>query len=162
MIVPITGNVTYPITLDPTVWIFDDRKIELDNAFSTTPANVNDTAPIKNASERWDRELRRDMIKPPVNRSIKRFEREKILKSTYVMPIKPFLTTAAPHPEATEVILTLKDETITLPLDTIRHSYFLFAVDGRPLKTDGPVYLIYGDGSNKNEPIKHVKCIEVQ
>ncbi|MDY0408070.1 hypothetical protein [Paracerasibacillus soli] len=34
MIVQLTGNITYPITLDPTVWIFDDRKIKLEEAFN--------------------------------------------------------------------------------------------------------------------------------
>mgnify|MGYP001051368502 CR=1 FL=1 len=33
-IVTITGNVKYPITLDPSVWIFDDRKFDLDQFFS--------------------------------------------------------------------------------------------------------------------------------
>lgn len=33
MIVQLKGNVQFPITLDPTVWIFDDRKIKLEEAF---------------------------------------------------------------------------------------------------------------------------------
>ncbi len=33
MIIQIKGNVKYPITLDPSVWIFDDRKILLEDAF---------------------------------------------------------------------------------------------------------------------------------
>lgn len=33
LIIQIKGNVKYPITLDPSVWIFDDRKILLEDAF---------------------------------------------------------------------------------------------------------------------------------
>ena len=32
-IIPIKGAVKFTITLDPTVWIFDDRKIDLDDIF---------------------------------------------------------------------------------------------------------------------------------
>ena len=30
MIVQVNGNVKFPITLDPSVWIFDDRKVLLE------------------------------------------------------------------------------------------------------------------------------------
>src|SRR5690625_6189198 len=33
VIVQLAGNVGYPITLDPTVWIFDDRKVLLEEEF---------------------------------------------------------------------------------------------------------------------------------
>ncbi|MUV36257.1 uncharacterized protein JNUCC1_00058 [Lentibacillus sp. JNUCC-1] len=162
MIVPIKGNVGFTITLDPTVWIFDDRKIELDQAFSNNSETQTEEDGVKNASERWDRELHSDMLKPPVNRSIKRFEREKILKSTYVMPIKWFLETAEVNAGATEVELKLIDGSIIIPLKTLTEAYFLFAVEGKPLKEDGPVHLIFGDGSNINDPIKGVKEIYVK
>lgn len=33
-IIPIKGKVKYKITLDPGVWIFDDRKVDLNTYFS--------------------------------------------------------------------------------------------------------------------------------
>ena len=33
-IVFINGKVKFPITIDPLVWIFDDRKVEIDTYFS--------------------------------------------------------------------------------------------------------------------------------
>ena len=33
IIIPIKGAVTYQLTLDPTVWIFDDRKLDLKTYF---------------------------------------------------------------------------------------------------------------------------------
>ncbi|MDA8353303.1 MAG: hypothetical protein M0Z65_09010 [Firmicutes bacterium] len=32
-IIQLTGKVTYPITLDPTLWIFDDRRFEMADRF---------------------------------------------------------------------------------------------------------------------------------
>ena len=32
-IVPIKGNVQHAITMDPSVWIFDDRRIDLEDFF---------------------------------------------------------------------------------------------------------------------------------
>ncbi|WP_345739397.1 hypothetical protein [Virgibacillus salarius] len=79
MIVPINGKVAYPITLDPTVWIFDDRKIELEKAFTEKPVDTNDQDELERASQRWSQEVYQQNIKPPVNRSIKKYEREKNL-----------------------------------------------------------------------------------
>ena len=44
-IIPITGAVTYQLTLDPTVWIFDDRKLDLNTYFTTQ--NVEEDADVK-------------------------------------------------------------------------------------------------------------------
>ena len=35
-IILLSGKVKYSITLDPTVWIFDDRKVDLSTYFSAT------------------------------------------------------------------------------------------------------------------------------
>lgn len=156
MIVPITGNVTYPITLDPTVWIFDDRKIEFDHAFEHTSEIDDENDDLKKASERFNREIHQGSAKPPVNRSIKKFEREKILKSTYVMPLADFIANAEVKPEAEDVTLVTKEGEIMISLQELKQSYFLFAREGKPLKEDGPVHLYFKDGSNKAHPIKNI------
>ncbi|GAB3799995.1 hypothetical protein [Virgibacillus kimchii] len=161
MIVPITGNVTYPITLDPTVWIFDDRKIEFDQAFNHSEKEKENDE-LENASERFNREVYHQSAKPPVNRSIKKFEREKILKSTYVIPLNDFLENAEVKPEAKSVTLVTGKVNVSISLDKLRQSYFLFAKDGKPLKEDGPVHLYFQDGSNKDKPIKNITKIIVE
>ncbi|PAV29876.1 hypothetical protein CIL05_08330 [Virgibacillus profundi] len=155
MIVPMTGNVTYPITLDPTVWIFDDRKILLEDAFTEKMDENEEIDELEKAANRFNKEVFQ-ISKPPVNRSIKRFEREKILKSSYVMPLDDFIANAEVKSDAKDVILVLKDEEVTISLPAFQNSYFLFAVDGKPLKEDGPVHLYYKDGSNKEHPIKNI------
>lgn len=80
MIVQLKGNVQFPITLDPTVWIFDDRKIKLEEAFLP---DKEENHPEKDVEPQ-------QRIRPPVKRSVSRFEGKKVLENSYVMPIKPF------------------------------------------------------------------------
>jgi len=159
MIIPIKGNVTYPITLDPTVWIFDDRKIEFDKAFENASENKGEEDELKKASERFNREVYQQAVKPPVNRSIKKFEREKILQSTYVMPLGDFIANAEVKQEAQNVTLVTQEGEVIISLPELEQSYFLFARDGKPLKDDGPVHLYFQDGSNKDNPIKSITSI---
>lgn len=161
MIIPIIGNVTYSITLDPTVWIFDDRKILLEDAFKEHTDHDEETDELEKASERYNKEVFQ-IAKPPVNRSIKKFEREKILKSSYVMPLDDFINNAEVKPDASEVTLELDNDEVTISLKELKNSYFLFAIDGKPLKEDGPVHLYYKNGSNKENPIKSIKKLIIK
>ncbi|HLR41014.1 MAG TPA: hypothetical protein VK091_05015 [Virgibacillus sp.] len=161
MIVPLIGNVTYSITLDPTVWIFDDRKILLDDAFSEKKMEDEKADGEKEAAERWNRALYQQ-IKPPVNKSISRFEGEKILKNSYVMPIHDFINHAEVKSDAKHATLVTKNDDITVSLDELKNCYLLFAVNGKPLKEDGPVHFYYKNGSNKDNPIKEVQKIIVK
>ncbi|WP_226034590.1 hypothetical protein [Aquibacillus saliphilus] len=163
MIVQLTGNVTYSITLDPTVWIFDDRKVEFDQAFSNeNPKQNKDDNELKKASERFDREVNQHRIKPPVNKSISRFERNKILENTYVMPIKDFLETAQINNSAKQARLVTTNTENTISLDELTNCFLLFAKKGKPLTEDGPVHLFFKDGSNKDEPIKGINKIIIE
>ncbi|WP_010649543.1 hypothetical protein [Oceanobacillus massiliensis] len=156
MIVPITGNVSYSITLDPTVWIFDDRKILLEEAFSTQGSEKEEIDPLQTASERFNREvLDTKMNRPPVNRSISKLEGEAILTNSYVMPLHDFITNAEIKSDAIDATLvTSADDDVTVTLDELTNGYFLFALDGQPLRDDGPVHFYYKDGSNVESPIK--------
>ncbi|MGP4106852.1 hypothetical protein [Virgibacillus sp. L01] len=160
MIVPITGNVTYSITLDPTVWIFDDRKILLDEAFSKkeNEQQVEDNE-LENASKRWNRAVYQQKINPPVNKSISRFEREKILVNSYVMPINEFVDHAEIKENATDVTLVTNKGEEHISLEALQNCYLLFALEGKPLKEEGPVHLFYKDGSNKDNPITGIEKI---
>ncbi|MFD2043974.1 hypothetical protein ACFSTA_05390 [Ornithinibacillus salinisoli] len=162
MIVPIIGNVTYSITMDPTVWIFDDRKILLHEAFSSNKQPIdNNEDDIEKAAKRWENEVFHHKINPPVNKSISRLEGKKILTESYVMPIKDFINHAEVKPEAKEAKLITRDGDIILSLSDLMDAYLFFAREGKPLKEDGPVHLMYQDGSNKDNPIKGIKKIEV-
>lgn len=160
-IIPIKGKVTYPITLDASVWIFDDRKIELEEFLKfdeLSEENENDY--IKAQAERWERE--RTGIKPPINQSIKRFEKERILQGSYVIPLEPFLMNAEPLNEGNNVQLeTTTGEQHVLSIEEAMNGFLGFALNGKPLKEDGPAHFYFGDGSNASSPYKNIAAINI-
>ncbi|MFD1360211.1 hypothetical protein [Lentibacillus salinarum] len=165
MIVPITGNVTYTITLDPTVWIFDDRKILLDEAFDLDSEKEAEKDSLEKAADRFSQEVYQQNLKPPINKSnktISRNEGQKFLENSYVMPIATFLGYAEIKENADHVTLETANGEERIPLETLKASYLLFAKDGKPLKEDGPVHLFYSDGSNQENPIKGIQKIIVE
>lgn len=162
MIIQLTGNVNYSITLDPTVWIFDDRKVLLEEAFLDN--NPNDRVEIDHlevAAERWSQEVYQQRIRPPVNKSLTKSEREQALISSYVMPLYEFLSHAEVKPDATDVTLVTNDNDVHITLQELQDCYLLFAVDGKPVKNDGPVHLYFKDGSNRDQPIKGIQKIMI-
>lgn len=155
MIIQLTGKVKYPITLDSSVWIFDDRKILLDDAFS--PNKKENEAlheDYDKFNEMYSLEVYQQKIKPPVNKSINKFEKEKILTNTYVMPIESFVKNAEIEDDATVAILHTDQEDVIITIEQFTNAYLLFAIKGKPVKDNGPVHLLFNDGSNKDNPIK--------
>lgn len=158
-IIQFSGDIKYHITLDPTVWIFDDRKIELDRAFQMMDDNNEDDLEsyTKRISEQWDKERSQGASFPPVNRSIQRMDKDKILSETYVMPIQPFINNAEPAEHVENVSIVQKDGTATsISLSKMKDAFLCFSKDGKPLTEDGPVHLYFRDGSNRNKPIKNI------
>ena len=161
MIIQLKGNVKYPITLDPTVWIFDDRKIILEDAFEKKEENPNDKdIDVQKQAEIFEREY--NSIKPPVNKSIHRFEKEKILNNSYVMPIKDFINHAEVNKDAVRAILKTDQDDIVITVEQLKNAYLLFALNGKPLTENGPVHLYFGDGSNKDNPFQNIKQIMIE
>ncbi|HLS20175.1 MAG TPA: hypothetical protein VK056_00745 [Bacillota bacterium] len=155
MIVQIKGKVKYAITLDPTVWIFDKRKIVFEELFDQEKQKQREL-------ERHKKEEAFNAKNPPVNRNIKRERGEELLANSYAMPIEEFLANAEVESDATYAVIqtTFGDEKITL--EQLQDCYLLFSYKGKPLKDDGPVYLYFKDGSNKDNPIKGVQQIILQ
>lgn len=162
MIIQLKGKVTYPITLDASVWIFDDRKIILEEAF-TEKEVVQEEDPLKKADEMFNQEIYfQTKIKPPVNKSINRYEKEKILENSFVMPLEDFINNAEVKPEAKRARLKTDGDDIVITVEQLTDAYLLFATDGKPLKEEGPVHLYFRDGSNKEAPIKNIKQIIIE
>ncbi|MCC0562528.1 hypothetical protein [Brevibacillus borstelensis] len=134
------GAVSFPITLDPSVWIFDDRKFDLG---TYTGEEDNDTGNQKKYLEgtgaQWDKELREGAALPSERKSLN--EERKALQGDYGIRLAPFIDNAAPLPEATHVrIYRETGEPILLPLSEARRAILQFSKDGKPIRTDGPVY----------------------
>lgn len=164
MIVQIAGNVKFPITLDPTVWIFDDRKVTLKEIFEpeTFESSKEEEDELKRQSLRFDREVYQQKLNPPVNKSINRYEKKRIVNGTFLMPIKTFLHTSEPKAEVTKAKLISEQDEYIVDADQLAEAYLLFAENGKPLKEDGPVHIYFEDGSNREAPFKGIKRIELQ
>jgi hypothetical protein len=162
-IILLTGKVKYKLTLDPGVWIFDDRRIDL-TAYSFKKQDVTDTleAYTKAASAHWDREIAEGAIFPPTLKSEKKYEKEKVLTGTFAVPFKPFITNAEPEQDAEVLIIETSNGEVELPLPTAYDLIFKFSDNGKPLREDGPIHIIYGDGSNIDNPIKNIKAFIIK
>lgn len=159
MIVPITGNVTYTITMDPSAWIFDDRKILLEEAFLEKLEKEDAEDDVQEASERWDRAVKQPNLNSQSNKGISRSEREKILTSSYVMPISDFVDYAEINDDAKDVTLETSTGDVRISIEELQNCYLQFSLNGKPLKQDGPVYLFHNNGSNKENPVKGIQKI---
>lgn len=162
-IIPIKGAVKFTITLDPTVWIFDDRKIDLDEFFSGEYEYKDELEEYtKVTSAHWSREIIEGSTVPPTLQSEKKYERTKVLTSTYGVELKPFILNAEPLPEASTLIIETTEAEHTIPMSKLDTLLLKFSHKGKPLREDGPVHIIKKDGSNINNPIKLVTAFRIE
>lgn len=162
LIVPIKGNVKFTITLDPTVWIFDDRRIDLEVFFSDDYVETDEMEEYKERmGKHWSREIMEGNTNPPTLKSEKRYEKDKMLTSSFAMVIAPFIKNAVPSADAKTFTIITNDDKYTYPLEEAENILFQFSYKGKPLREDGPVYMLFKDGSNKDAPIRHVQAIQV-
>ncbi len=162
LIIQIKGNVKYPITLDPSVWIFDDRKILLEKLF-TEDKEKEEKSDAQKAAERFDSELEYGAnYKPPVTNSIKRFDPQSALTESYAIALKPFVENVEPNEDATSARLITDGDDIVITLEELKNAYARFSDKGKQLKEDGPIHLYFGDGSNKDNPFTHIKEIIIE
>lgn len=163
-ILPVKGAVNYKLTLDPSVWIFDDRRIDLDTYFRSSREEVDeDLEYTKVTSAHWSREIMEGATFPPTLKSEKKFEKTKMLTGTYGIHLKHFIKNAEPLPEANELVFESEEgDVYTLPLTDVNKVILKFSHEGKPLKEDGPVHVLLDDGSNYDAPYKKVSAIRIQ
>lgn len=163
-IIPIKGNVKYKITLDPGVWIFDDRKVDLNTYFIGDQQSQDALEEYtKSVSKHWDREIMEGAVYPPTLKTEVKFEKEKVLTGTFGIPFKPFLVNAEPEDTANNVVIEYgESDKVSLSLEEAAGIILGFSKDGKPLKEDGPLHVYYQDGSNKENPIKNVTGFTVE
>lgn len=163
-IIPIKGAVTYKITLDPTVWIFDDRRIDLKTYFTDRTENEDeDIKYLLSMGKHWSREIMEGATFPPTLKTERKFDRQGMKTGTFGMEIKYFLKNAQIEKDATKVVFECKNgEKHTFSIDEAMTFIFKFSQDGKPLIEDGPVHLLFADGSNVENPIKNIASICVE
>lgn len=151
-IVPILGQVKFKITLDPSSWIFDDRKIAYvdyyDEAFDL------DTFLEAQKDERAGAAI------PRLAKLQRKYKREDWLKESFVMPIRLFLNNAEPLEGASLVQFERANgETVNFPINEMENSALQFSHDGKLLSEDGP--LIFLGEDQKQPPVTQITKITI-
>jgi hypothetical protein len=162
-IVPIKGKVKFVITLDSGVWIFDDRKIDLTTFFEEGSVLKDELEEYTKAvSKHWSREIQEGATYPPTLKTEKKYEKERILTGTFAMPFSPFLKNAEPLQGASHIIIETDNGEYRFGIDQADELLLGFSRNGKPLKEDGPIHILFKDGSNKDAPIKQVKAFRLE
>lgn len=163
-IIRIEGKVNFSITLDPGVWIFDDRRIDLDTYFVEEKQAKKDELEeyTKAVSKHWEREIREGAIYPPTLKSERKFEKEKLLNGTFGIKFGPFLHNAEPQPSSSKVVFVGQGSELEVDISTAQEMILAFSKNGKPLKENGPVHVYYEDGSNQDAPLTNVHRIIVK
>ncbi|WP_096189267.1 hypothetical protein [Evansella halocellulosilytica] len=160
MILTINGNVKHTITLDPGVWIFDNRKVDLHTYFSEENLSSQNSE-LNELGKAWDKQ-RREGSNPFSNGNDVKMSRKEIAESSYGIPLYPFLENAVPNANSEYVAFKCKDgKEIKIPLAEAREGILGFSHKGMPLREDGPVHFYYRDGSNQDSPITSIEQIVV-
>lgn len=162
-IVYVIGKVKFPITLDPSVWIFDDRKLDLDTYFDQRLEKVNELDEYtKSISKHWDREIIEGATAPSPVKTEKKYKKEIVLTTSFGILFQPFLDNAEPLEEAQTVVIESVDTEHSLPIEEAKKMILGFSQTGKPLSEDGPVHVYFGDGSNRKNPIKNIRAFRVE
>ena len=136
MLLQIKGNVDFVITIDSSAWIFDDRKIHIEDL-------VNDDEEINfDDSVEWNRQIIEGETLPPTLKSEKKYrnKKEELLNGTFLMALDPFLEYADPKSVTYEI--THKDGKTALAYKDRYDHYAQFSKDGQRLYEDGMIDLL--------------------
>ena len=163
-IIPIKGAVAFQITIDPTVWIFDDRRIDLKTYFVEEKlADDSEEKYLRDVGAHWSREIMEGAVYPPTLKTERKFDRKGMMTGTFGMVLEPFFKNAEIKPEATTVVFECANgEEHSFKIEEAKTFIFKFSEDGKPLQQEGPVHLLFGDGSNVENPITQIVAIRVQ
>ncbi|WP_027726173.1 hypothetical protein [Tuberibacillus calidus] len=151
-IVPILGHVKYHITLDPSSWIFDDRKISVED-YDDPNFDLDEFLKAQ-------KDERAGAALPRLAASKRKYRKEEWLTKSFVMPAKIFIQNAEPLEEATAIQFSLTNgQTATVPLEEMEEGAFQFSRDGKLLTDEGP--LIFLCRGKDREPVAQIEKITV-
>ncbi|WP_043933468.1 hypothetical protein [Bacillus sp. EB01] len=161
-IIQVTGNVNFPITIDPSVWIFDERKIDLDTYFDRSKEVADEAEKYKQSvSKQWDKELTEGAQPPEQIQPKKKLKKMEILEGSFGMELAPFIKNTEPREGAHSLTITASNQEYTFPLEEAHTLIAAFSKKGKPLREDGPIHIYKGDGSNRDNPLTNVTAFKI-
>lgn len=163
-ILPLKGAVKYALTLDPSVWIFDDRRIDLTTYFNTELEQLDeDTEYTKKIAQHWAREIIEGNTAPSTEKPKVKTEKQQMMTGTFGIYLKHFVKIAEPTENASTIVFeTHAGEEFDFPLSDLERIILKYSEAGKALNEDGPVYVLLNDGSNLSQPIKNIAAIRIQ
>lgn len=158
--IQIKGAVKFPITLDSTTWIFDDRKVTIEDLEKGV---FEGEKPIKFEDNReWNRAILEGQTNPPTLNSEIEYKKRAVLQGSFVINMTPFFKNAEPHDQASIIRLSNDSDHIDVPFTLLPYLFFQFAKDGKRLYEDNGVdSFIYTPDEGYQYQFKHVTHIEV-
>ncbi|KAF1681010.1 MULTISPECIES: peptidyl-prolyl cis-trans isomerase [Bacillus] len=158
-VIQVKGNVTFPITIDPSVWIFDDRKFPFDRK-----GDSQDTY-LQSAGDESDldpeRIIREGRISPPTLKTEKQYEKQKLMNGSFAMKLGNVLKNAEPLSSAAQCVFVTSSGNTFVPLKTALNSIVHFSEAGKPLQEGGPIHIYFEDSVDHKQPITDIKEIEI-
>ncbi|MTV20771.1 hypothetical protein [Staphylococcus delphini] len=158
--IQIKGDVKFPITLDSTTWIFDDRKISLEDL---EKGIFEGQKPIGFEDNReWNRAILEGQTNPPTLNSEIDYKKRAVLQGSFAINMTPFFKNAEPFENVTTMRLSNDEAHIDVPFDLLPYLFFQFAKDGKRLyQDDGVDSFVYTLEDGYNYVFEHVTHIEV-
>lgn len=148
-VIQVKGNVTYPITIDPSVWIFDDRK------FSFGRKGDGQDTHLQSGDESGldpERIIREGRIAPPTLKTEKQYEKQKLMNGSFAMKLGNVLKNAEPLSSATQCVFVTSLGRTTVSLEAALNSIVHFSEAGKPIQEGGPVHIYFEDPVNHEQP----------
>ncbi|MEC2059509.1 peptidyl-prolyl cis-trans isomerase [Bacillus stercoris] len=157
-VIQVKGNVTYPITIDPSVWIFDDRKFLFDRKGDSqdTLQSTGDESELDS-----ERVIREGRIAPPTLKTEKQYEKQKLMNGSFAMRLGTVLKNAEPNSSATQCVFVTSSGKAAVSLETALNSVVHFSEAGKPIQEGGPVHIYFEDPVHHKQPITDLKEIEI-
>ena len=158
--IQIKGAVKFPITLDSTTWIFDDRKVKIEDLESGI---FEGTKPIDFEDNReWNRAILEGQTNPPTLNSEIKYKKNAMLDGTFVINMAPFFKNAEPHNDAKLIRLSNDKDSIDIDIELLPYLFFQFAREGKRLYDDNAVdSFIYTPEQGYSQKFNYVTNIEV-
>lgn len=158
--IQIKGDVKFPITLDSTTWIFDDRKISLEDL---EKGIFEGQKPIDfENNKEWNRAILEGQTNPPTLNSEIDYKKRAVLQGSFAINMTPFFKNAEPLENVTTIRLSNDEAHIDVPFDLLPYLFFQFAKDGKRLyQDDGVDSFVYTLEDGYDYVFEHVTHIEV-
>ncbi|MGG1443718.1 hypothetical protein ABE354_17045 [Brevibacillus laterosporus] len=161
-VIVVKGAVEFPITIDPSVWVFDDRKFELSTYMEQDNLELQETQKyIRGAALHWEKEMKEGSTPPSQRKSL--VEERKVLEGDYAIKFAPFLENAKPYANAMTLRIHREQEDyVDVSLKKSKQIILQFSKDGRPIREKGPVFLYFPEDLHENkQPLNNITMFEI-